>query len=420
MKLLFRHLSSLLVVLACVIGTASADTVVVPRQPVQLSLQQSLLLAQQNNPKMQGAQATVDAAHAAVQGVRALPNPTLTLSHAFGKNTGGFDEDVLLSQTIGIGKRGPLTNQATKESDAAVALQYQTLNDLQFAVRSAYDEDLQAQAQLELSKKTLDVAQAFSDAAQTQFEAGDAPQAQVIRSGIALAQAKQEYQQALSDHQKKDNQLKSLLGMDFNMPLQLTDSLHFAPVNFDLAALDNYALEHRPDLQAARMAAAAGQAAIDVARSQDNPDVVIEVRHAAISAYPGIPNGSSIRVGIDIPIFDFGSNRAAVHQAQADARGQQAQVDEELRAARLEIAAALSDLQTAQIAVQSFDQGRLSNAKQLLDMAQIGYAQGANSYLELLDAQSVYTTEQTNYEQALTSWNIALANLQHALGGKLP
>jgi cobalt-zinc-cadmium efflux system outer membrane protein len=327
---------------------------------------------------------------------------------------------VLLSQTIGIGKRGPRTRQATKESDAAVAMKYQTLNDLQFAVRSAYDEDLQAQAQLDLSKKTLDVAQAFSDAAQTQFEAGDAPKAQVIRSGIALAQAKQEYQQALGEHQKKDNQLKSLLGMDFNTPLQLTDTLHFTPVNFDLATLDKYALEHRSDLQAARMSAAAGQAAIGVARSQDNPDVVIEARRAAISAYPGIPNGSSIRVGIDIPIFDFGSNRAAVHQAQADARGQQAQLDEALRAARLEISAALSDLQTAQIAVQSFDQGRLSNAKQLLDMAQIGYAQGANSYLELLDAQSTYATEQANYEQALTSWNIALANLQHALGGKLP
>jgi outer membrane protein TolC len=409
-----------LVVLYCVISSANADTAVLPPKTIALSLQQSLLLAQQNNPQMHGAQATVDAAHAAVQGARALPNPTLTLSRAFGKNTGGFDEDVLLSQTIGIGKRGPLVSQATKESDAAVAMQHQTLNDLQFAVRSAYDEALQAQAQLDLSQKTFDVAQTFSDAAQTQFEAGDAPKAQVIRSGIALAQAKQEYQQALNDQEKKDNQLKSLLGVNFNTPLQLTDSLHFAPVSFDLATLNTYALTHRPDLQAARMNADAQQAAVGVARTQDHPDVVIEARHAAISAYPGIPNGSSIRVGINIPIFDFGSNRAAVHQAQATARGQQAQVDEDLRTAHLEIAAALSDLQTAQLAVQSFDQGRLSHAKQLLDMAQIGYTQGANSYLELLDAQSVYATEQANYEQALTSWNIALAILQHALGGKLP
>ena len=208
--------------------------------------------------------------------------------------------------------------------------------------------------------------------------------------------------------------------MNFDIPIQLTDSLKFAPVSFDLSKLDNYALALRPDLQAARMSAAAQQAAISVARSQDNPDLLIEARRAAISTYSGVPNGTSIRVGINIPIFDFGRNKAAVHQAQADARQQQAQVDEDLRAAQLEIASALRDLQTAQIVVQSFDQGRLSQAKELLNMAQIGYAHGANSYLELLDAQSVYATEQANYEQALTSWNIALATLQHAVGGKLP
>ncbi|MEO6906276.1 MAG: TolC family protein [Abditibacteriaceae bacterium] len=420
MKLFYRHSPLPLVVLLCVVGVASADTATLPQKPVALSLQQSLLLAQQNNPQIQGAQATVDAAHAALQGARSLQNPTLTVSRTFGKDTGSFDEDVILSQLIGIGKRGPRTRQATRESDVAVAMQYQTLNDLQFAARSAYDEALQAQAQLDLSKKTLDVAQAFSDAAKTQFEAGDAPQAQVIRSGIALAQAKQQYQQALNDHQKKENRLKSLIGMDLLTPLQLTDTLHFAPVNYDLATLDNYALEHRPDLQAARMRVAAQQAAVGVARSLSKPDLLIEARRAALSAYPGLPNGSSIRIGCVIPIFDFGSNRAAVHQAQANARGQQAQVDEDLRVAQLEVAAALSDLESAQVAVQSFDQGRLSNAKQLLDMAQIGYSHGANSYLELLDAQSVYATEQANYEQALTSWNIALASLQHALGGKLP
>ena len=70
--------------------------------------------------------------------------------------------------------------------------------------------------------------------------------------------------------------------------------------------------------------------------------------------------------------------------------------------------------------MESFRGGRLDNSRELLDQAQIGYSQGANTFLELLDAQQVYRTEQTDYTRALTDYNIALAALQRAVGGALP
>ena len=67
---------------------------------------------------------------------------------------------------------------------------------------------------------------------------------------------------------------------------------------------------------------------------------------------------------------------------------------------------------------ENIDSGS-GQAKELLDMAQIGYSKGANSYLELLDAQQVYRSEQIEYARALAAWNEALAALQRAVGGKL-
>ena len=53
-------------------------------------------------------------------------------------------------------------------------------------------------------------------------------------------------------------------------------------------------------------------------------------------------------------------------------------------------------------------------------MAQTGYQQGANSYLELLDAQRTYLSEQTDYYRALAAYRTALAALKRAVGGSLP
>jgi outer membrane protein TolC len=98
---------------------------------------------------------------------------------------------------------------------------------------------------------------------------------------------------------------------------------------------------------------------------------------------------------------------------------QQATLDEALRVARLEVETAFNDLVRARKVVDSFETGRLQRAEQLLNMAQTGYSKGADSYLEVLDAQRVYLSEETDYARALASYNIAVATLERAVGGKL-
>src|SRR5207253_1760491 len=99
-----------------------------------------------------------------------------------------------------------------------------------------------------------------------------------------------------------------------------------------------------------------------------------------------------------------GRIRADAQDKQAALREQQATLDETQSTALLEVDTTFRTLtQTAQ-AVESFRTGRLDRAKELLAMAQTGYQQGANSYLELLDAQRTYLSEQTDYYRALAAY----------------
>ena len=389
--------------------------------PTSLALTDALDVARRGSFSAGSAQARIQAAQARLQAAGAFPGTTLTLARAFGsQNTAGFDEDVILGQVIEFGKRGSRVRGARADVAAAQFDRAGAGTDLEFALRSAYFEALRADIERDLADESLKTALLFQTAAQTQLTAGDVPRANVVRSSIEVSRARATLEAAQSDRRVRYAVIRSLLGVPDESPVQLGDRLTFSPQTFDLGALQELANKQRADLQSARATLESKQAGVAAARALSRPDAFIEARRAGITSYPGLGNGTSLRVGVVIPIFDFGRNRAGTGEARAGVVEQTATLAQTTRAAQLDVATAFERFVSAQRAVQSFDSGRLAQSRELLDMAQIGYEHGANSYLELIDAQTVYRAEQADYARALASWNTALADLQRAVGGKLP
>ena len=386
-----------------------------------LSLDGALLAGRSGSFTLGSAQARIAAAGARLSAAGAFAGTTLTLARAFGsQNTAGFDEDVILSQIVELGKRGARVRGARADLEAANFDRAGVGTDLEFAIRSAYYDALRTDVELNLAMQSLARAQKFEAAAQTGFTAGDVPRANVVRAQVETSRAGSDVRTAQSERRIRLAALRSLLGMPDDAPLDTSDKLSFAPVKYDLPALIQRATDKRADVQSARATLRSKQASAQAARALSQPDVFIEARRAGIVAYNGLPNGTSVRVGITIPLFDFGRNRSGAAEARANVQDGQGTLNTALRTARLDVTTTYERLMAAQSAVQGFDQGRLARATELLDMAQTGYERGANSYLELLDAQSVYRTEQADYARALAAWNTALADLGRAVGGQLP
>lgn len=408
-----RWIPPFLMALAVLASASSAQ------QPSRsLSLAEAVRLAQTYSPLGRGAVARVTGANARLQGAGALQSPTLSLAHGAGQNTGGLDEDVLLTQIIELGdKRRQRVYSARAERDSALAERAGTQNDLAFGAQSAYFEALRADAERQLAADTLANTQAFAKAADTQFQAGDVPRSNVVRSRIELARAEQALNAADTERANRYAALRSLLGITDDVPLVLTDTLDFTPHAYQLTALQALALRNRPDVRSNQLLRNAREASLHGARAQSQPDLFMEARHSDIDPTVG---GNSIRFGILFPLFDLGRVRADAQSAQAALQEQEATLSETTRVATLDVATAYRNLEQARKTVESFRAGRLDRAKELLTMAQTGYNKGANSYLELLDAQQVYRTEQTEYARALADYNIAVAALQRAVGGTLP
>lgn len=386
--------------------------------PQRLSLAEAVRLARLRSPLAQSAEARVQGAKARAQGAGALQNPGLTLAQPFGQNTGGLDEGIVLSQTIELGdKRRQRVYGARADRDAALADQTGTTLDLTLNAQSAYYDALLADAERQLAADALTTAQAFAKAAETQFQAGDVARSNVVRSRIEENRAEQALTTAETDRANRYAALRSLTGLPQDAPLVLTDTLSFTPQTFQLADLQNLALKNRPDIRSAERLRAAREAALHGARAQSQPDLLLEARHSVLDPTTG---GNSIRVGIVFPLFDLGSVRANARSAQAALQEQEGVLKETTRLAKLDVETAFRNREQARKTVESFQSGRLDRSKELLAMAQTGYEKGANSYLELLDAQQVYRSEQTEYARALAAFNRAQAALQRAVGGTLP
>jgi cobalt-zinc-cadmium efflux system outer membrane protein len=392
----------------------------VSAQPAQpLSLAEAVRLAQSRSPLARQADARVQGASGRVRTAGALPNPTLSVAHAYGSNTtAGFDEDLVLTQIFELGgKRNPRVRAARAEREAARAERQGTVLDVGFSTQSAYYEALRADAERGLAAEAVTTARAFATAAETQFQAGEVARSNVVRSRIELDRAEQALATAETERANRYAALQSLTGLPPDTPLTLTDTLAFSPVSYWLPDLQSFAAQHRPDLLAATQLREARAHSLREARAQSQPDLFLEGRRASVDPSIG---GSSVRVGMTLPVFDLGRKRGDVEVARAGLREQEAALAEATRAAQLEVETAWRNLEQAQRAVTSFQSGRLDRARELLEMVRIGYGRGASSLLEVLDAQQVYRNEETEYSRALAAFNSAKAAVQRAVGGTLP
>ena len=385
---------------------------------LRLSVTDALRLAKAQNPLGRSAAAKAAGANARLDNARSFANPLLSLAQPFGQNTGGLDEGTVITQTFELGdKMRQRVRAARSERDATLADRAGTFTDLTLNTQTAYYEALRAEAEYTLAATALANAQEFAKAADIQFRVGDVARSNVVRSRIELTRAEQALLALETERANRYATLRSLLLLPEETKLVLTDTLDAFPKTYALSNLQTLAAQQRPDLRSARNLRDAREASLHGARVQNQPDFFIEARRSTLDPTVG---GNSLRIGIVFPLLDLGRNRADARAAQAALLDQTALVDETTRVARLEVETASRNLELARQTVESFRAGRLDRSKELLDMTQLGYSKGANSYLELLDAQQIFRTEQTEYARALAAYQIALATLQRAVGGTLP
>jgi outer membrane protein, heavy metal efflux system len=392
-------------------------TVVQAQQAVALTVPTALERARVASPTLRVAQAQLTDALAKVRGASASPLPMLSIAHGVGNGTGGLDEDILLSVPLELrSKREPRVAAARAEALAALARRDTVERELSLTVRLAYTESLQAAAEVALARQQAALTQTLVTAAEQQFQAGDAPRSNVERGKIERAKAEQALQLALTESENRLTTLRSLTGTAPGTPLTLSDTLPISAPERTLAALLARAKTLRPERREALALETARTADLQTAKSTRQPDVFVETRR---SNWTPLWGASSIRAGVTFPLFDSGRIASGVQSAQAAQSQQLAQSAEVERTIALEVETSWRSYDQARRTLLTFTAERLERARTVQELATLGYERGANSYLELLDAQQAARSEQLEFVRAQAALARAQATLERAVGGKL-
>jgi len=417
---------------------AGAPSLVPAGKP--LSLKDAVALALVHQPQVMSADAATAAAAGRTQQATSALFPSLSISSQYQRSgaqagtvsagaTGGTatvsGSSTSTSYTASLSAQQLLYDFGRTRSQLAQARNLQratgetlaqTRQDVVNQVKQAYYSMLQDQRLVVVQERNVTDQQAHLAQAQAFYKAGKAPWADVVATETAVAQAVLNLATAQNAAAIARVNLNLAMGVDVRTPTQVEDTDEPAPSVPDPAALVEYALAHRADMQQVRFSVEATKNALRVAHTGNLPDVLAAADYGLRgSDFPPDRSNWTYAVSVQWPIFDSGLTRGRVKESEANLRLANANLRQAEQTVASDVAQAYLNVQTAeqQITVAGVE---VANAEESLRVATGRYDAGVAIHIEVLDAQAALLTAQTNQVNARQSLSTARAALKRALG----
>jgi len=341
--------------------------------------------------------------------------------------TKNWAADVKVEESIYEGGRIASSLRSAKLTREQALLNYHTtVADTLLNVRVAYDDVLMAEQQIAVNEASIKLLTHELNDAQQRYEAGTAPQFNVLRAEVAVANERPSLIEARSNYRIAKNNLVNLLGYDLpkevweDIPLKLADALQAIPMEVDLPESIARALKQRPELGALRAAESLRREDLVTARAGYKPTAQIFGGYDWES-YPYSDDltrdlhGWVAGAQVTWNLFDGDATRGKIIEAQANYDKARLDVDDKRRQVELEVRTAYSDFIKAQELLDSQKKVQ-EEAEEALRQAEVRLAAGTGTQLDVLDAQTSLTQARTTQIQALHDYSVARARLQRAIG----
>ncbi|MHB1022702.1 MAG: TolC family outer membrane protein [Acidobacteriaceae bacterium] len=393
--------------------------------------------AASSSPLIAQARAQLDADRAGKPLARASLLPHMNAQASGGMNTAsvtgfgaqsistGYHSDVFsasLTQSIFNGQALTAVKQSDsriRASEAALAYAQQTIA---LEVTQTYFRVLQAQANERVAQQQLKLLQSLDDQTRASLHVGTGDIISVQEVQAQFDAAKADLIAATNDVAAAKYQLERLTHHPVGMLQDITSLQAIGPQPDTLEPWVASALKNQPLLQQAQATLKVSEEQVQFAKRARWPTLALSGvgQHAAGLLIPPLAvNQIGASLNLSIPIYEGGSIRASVHQAEALSKASRANVENIRDQIKLDTQTAFLALQDSVAQFQARQQS-VNSAKLSLAATRKGYEIGSRSIIDLLTATTSYTTAQRNYYLALYSQLVARAQLKAVAGVLTP
>ncbi len=295
------------------------------------------------------------------------------------------------------------------------------VQDVVYAAENAYYHVLLSQHLVQISADAVRSAQAHLDNVKQRQQGGVASDFDVLRAEVELSNFQAELIQNRNAINVAKANLIKVMGVSQDSDFVLSDELIYVPSEMTMEQAVEIAYRNRPDLFSREFDIKMQMELLKVARSRYWPSISGYYDNTWSKPDPhsmmDIEWGHAWQAGVTamLPIFDGLTRDGEIIEQKA--RVKQAQIDliDAEETTLFELTKALLSIQDAEEFVQS-QRLNLTRAQEGLRLAEVGYKEGTNTQVEMIDAQAALTKARVLHYQAIYSHLTAKLDLQKAMG----
>ncbi len=396
-------------------------------------LQTAYQQAVDTSPVIAQARAQMDADIAGKSLARANLRPHIGAGASGGINSGyvtgfgatpistGYHSDIFsvsLTEFIFNGQTLSALKQADSRIQASEAALAYAQQSIALQVTQAYFGVLEAQANERVAQQQTSLLQSIADQTNTNLQVGTGDIISVQEAQSQLDAAKADLIVAKNAVAVAQNQLEQLTHHPSGALRDVTTLQAMGPQPDTPGPWIDTALKSQPLLQQAKATLRASEEQVQFEKRARWPTLTLSGigQHAAGTLLPPVTfNQAGAALNLSIPIYEGGSTRAAIHQAEARSRASRESSRTLQDQITLATQTAFLNLQNSVAQFQARQQS-VTSARVALDGTRTGYEIGTRSIVDLLTATTNYAVAQRNYYLALYTQLVARAQLKAAAG----
>ncbi len=380
-----------------------------------------------NNPALRADALNVDEMHAEETTANLRPNPQFSTTvdgtqiapdNGVWQPLAGTFVVPSLSYLHERDHKRELRLKSAQEGTQIASSQHEDLKrTLEFNLRTAFINALQAKAVLAFAKEDLDYYDHIIQIGQDRFHAGDIAQIDLDRIELQRVQYESELQTAIVNLRTAKIQLLQLLNdrtpveqFDVQGPFDFSDQLQ------PLDSVRQIALDNRPDLRAALQTIQQSETNHKLAISNGSTDPTFGAWYTYNSSNNNANGIQTLGLSVQIPLRVFDRNQGEKQRTLID-------IDRSHEASETTRAQVFSDVDSAYAQLEStiallkpYRDKYKDQSLHVRDTVTYSYEHGGASLLDMLNAQSDYRQVQLAYLQLIGTYLSAAGQLNLAVG----
>jgi cobalt-zinc-cadmium efflux system outer membrane protein len=408
-------------------------------KPSAISLSEVIRLVEENNPHLLASKYLYALSELDIKRAGRFPNPQLNLYGGYGKTTTllGNPQFVGLTQLVETGGKRKARGLQARAQHQLTDAEYESKRwDLRMMARQAYVDLVIAQRQYDLLSVTTRQLDEIIQAAEQRFEAGAAPEAELIQAHHFRRLLEPQRITALSDIENAQTRLNNLTGYKLPLLFQADESellppLPGTPGNSHLAniplldSLLETAYQARQDSLIAARKADVAQSEIRLSKARRVPDLEVMTGYMFVRTVSPITestrkdffDGGFTQINVELPIFHSG--REEVQKARIALQ----QAQQELEAVRNDIRAEVSQAYASWKADRDnmllYRESILPAEEEAWRIIQKEYREGKTDLFSAVSAQQNLQQAHQSYLNAIAQYYHSISMLERAIGAPI-